>query len=68
MERSLTRRDKKQISRWISKDSQLELLYKLSRNGGSAKMFHELCDNKGPTVTIFFNTDNNVYGGYLSQN
>lgn len=31
-------------------------------------MFHELCDNKGPTVTIFFNTDNNVYGGYLSQN
>lgn len=35
--------------------------------GGSAKMFHELCDNKGPTVTIFFNTDNNVYGGIFHR-
>ncbi|XP_065936897.1 interferon-induced protein 44-like [Magallana gigas] len=67
MERSLTRRDKKEISQWIGKDSQYELLYKISRDGGSAEKFHELCDNKGPTVTIFYNTDNNVYGGYLSD-
>lgn len=30
-------------------------------------MFHGLCDGKGPTVTVFYNTDNNVYGGYLSE-
>lgn len=24
---------------------------------------YRLCDNKGPTVAIFYNTDNNVYGG-----
>lgn len=67
MERSLTRRDKNQLSRWIGKDSQFELLYKISRDGGSTEKFHQLCDNKGPTVTIFYNTDNNVYGGYLSD-
>lgn len=39
MERSLTRRDKKQISQWIGNDSQFELLYKISRDGGSAETF-----------------------------
>lgn len=33
---------------------------------GTPQTFHNLCDNKGPTVTIFYNTDNNVYGGYTS--
>lgn len=63
----LTPKDKKQISEWIGRDSQFELLYKLNRDGISAQRFHELCDNKGPTVTIFYNTDSNVYGGYLSD-
>nr|XP_034306896.1 interferon-induced protein 44 [Crassostrea gigas] len=63
----LTRKDKKQISQWIGRDSQFELLYKISRDGQSCKRFHELCDNIGPTVTIFYNKDNNVYGGYLSD-
>lgn len=58
----LTPKDKKQISEWIGRDSQFELLYKLNRDGISAQRFHELCDNKGPTVTIFYNTDSNVYG------
>lgn len=31
-------------------------------------MFHQLCDRKGPTVTILYNTDNSSYGGFLSQN
>lgn len=59
----LTRKDKKQISRWIGRDCQFELLYKISRDGTSYQTFHNLCDNKGPTVTIFYNKDNNVYGG-----
>ncbi|XP_052678095.1 interferon-induced protein 44-like [Crassostrea angulata] len=63
----LTRKDKKQILQWIGRDSQFELIYKVSRDGMSYQRFHELCDNKGPTVTIFYNKDNNVYGGYLSD-
>lgn len=52
MERSLTRRDKKQISQWIGNDSQFELLYKISRDWGSAETFR---------VTT------SVYGEYLSD-
>lgn len=59
-------RDILQLSSWLRRDCHFKLLYKISRDGGSAEKFHELCDNKGPTVTIFYNTDNNVYGGYLS--
>lgn len=60
-------RDILQLSSWLGEDCHFKLLYKISRDGGSAEKFHELCDNKGPTVTIFYNTDNNVYGGYLSR-
>lgn len=67
MDGLLTCKIKTQLSHWIGKDSQFILLYKLSRDGGSAKKFHDVCDNKGPTVTIYYNTDNNVYGGYLSD-
>ncbi|XP_065936886.1 interferon-induced protein 44-like [Magallana gigas] len=63
----LTHKDKTQLSKWMSRDSQFCLLYKLSRDGVPPQRFHELCDNKGPTVTILYNTDNNVYGGYLSD-
>ncbi|XP_056000062.1 interferon-induced protein 44-like [Ostrea edulis] len=55
-----------QLSEWIDRECHLELLYKISVHGGTADKFHELCDDKGPTVTIFYNTDNNVYGGYTS--
>ncbi|XP_052678117.1 interferon-induced protein 44-like [Crassostrea angulata] len=62
-----TDRDKLQLSSWFGKECHFKLLYKISRDGGSPQTFHNLCDNKGPTVTIFYNTDNNVYGGYLSD-
>lgn len=60
-------RDRLQLSSWLRKECHFKLLYKISRDGGSPQTFHHLCDNKGPTVTIFYNTDNNVYGGYLSE-
>lgn len=68
MDCRLKNRDLLQLSEWLGKDCHFKLLYKISRDGGSAEKFHELCDNKGPTVTIFYNKDNNVYGGYLSKN
>lgn len=59
-------RDRVQLSSWLRKDCNFKLLYKTSRDGGTPQTFHNMCDNKGPTVTIFYNTDNNVYGGYTS--
>ena len=40
-----------------------ELIYRGSRDGMTIKKFHELCDNKGPTITLYKN-DKNIFGGY----
>uniref|UniRef100_K1RB26 Interferon-induced protein 44 n=1 Tax=Magallana gigas TaxID=29159 RepID=K1RB26_MAGGI len=63
----LTEDDRAQFSSWIGQRSRFELLYKISRDGCSSKTFHQLCDGKGPTVTILYNTDNTAYGGFLSR-
>jgi hypothetical protein len=63
----LTARDRAQLSQWIGQNCHFELLYKISRDGCSSATFHQLCDGKGPTVTVLYNTDNSVYGGFLSQ-
>lgn len=41
-------------------------LYKASSNGFEAAKFHELCDNKGPTLTLIKTTDNHNFGGFTS--
>ena len=41
----------------------MELLYRGSRDGMTIKKFHEKCDNKGPTITLYKN-DKNIFGGY----
>jgi hypothetical protein len=38
----------------------------MSVHGATSQKFHELCDDKGPTVTVYYNADDNVYGGYTS--
>ena len=30
-----------------------------------SKNFHEKCDDKGPTITLFRNDKGNIFGGYL---
>lgn len=44
------------------------LLYRISRDGCNASTFHKKCDGQGPTITVFYNANNTVYGGYTSQN
>ena len=44
------------------------LLYRLSRDGKEYQTFHNLCDNKGKTLTIFKLNDGNILGGYTTQN
>lgn len=58
--------DQKQMTKWIAGRKSYTLLYKASRDGCAATAFHNTCDNKGPTVTILYNNDNFIYGGYTS--
>nr|XP_022300549.1 interferon-induced protein 44-like isoform X2 [Crassostrea virginica] len=59
---------KNQLVTWIGKPCHFRLLYKISTDGCSAPVFHQRCDGQGPTVTVLYNTNNTMYGGYLSQN
>ena len=54
------------IKFWInpSRKIKTELLYRLSENGDKFSTFHELCDNKGPTLTLFHVNDGNKVGIY----
>ena len=40
------------------------LLYRATRDGDSAKNFHEKCDNKRPTLTLCRGRDGIIFGGY----
>ncbi|XP_046567399.1 LOW QUALITY PROTEIN: interferon-induced protein 44-like [Haliotis rubra] len=66
MERTLTKKDQKQLNRWLNARKDFELLYKATRDGCSSTAFHVECDSKGPTVTVFYNTSDCVFGGYTS--
>jgi len=58
---------KKILKNWINpqKIIKAELLYRLSENGEKISDFHLLCDNKGPTLTLFYVKEgNNKVGIY----
>ena len=44
----------------------MELIYRSSRHGSSSKIFHTKCDNQGPTICLFQNEKNYIFGGYSS--
>ncbi len=50
---------------WTNSKS-LELLYRGTRDGTQPEKFHNLCDDKGPTITLFKNEKGNIFGGYAS--
>lgn len=54
------------ITNWINPNEniQFDLLYRLSENGEKFSNFHLLCDNKGPTISLFHVNDDNKYGIY----
>ena len=56
----------KLIKSWINPKIEIgcELLYRLSRDGDQISKFHELSDNKGPTLTLIETTDGNKFGIY----
>eukprot|EP00105_Crassostrea_gigas_P045706 XP_019929854.1 PREDICTED: interferon-induced protein 44-like isoform X5 [Crassostrea gigas] len=63
----LNQKYRDQLVTWIGKPCHFRLLYKISRDGCSATTFHQKCDSQGATVTVLYNTNNTIYGGYLSQ-
>ncbi|XP_063427095.1 interferon-induced protein 44-like [Mytilus trossulus] len=60
------KKEQNQLAKWIGGRKKFTLLYKASRDGCSETAFHNNCNNKGPTVTVLYNTDNFMYGGYTS--
>ena len=63
----LDKKYKDQLVTWIGRFCHFRLLYKISRDGCSAKTFHQKCDDQGPTVTVLCNSNNTMFGGYLSK-
>jgi len=53
----------KNASKFI-KISNPKILYKASANGWGASQFHQLCDNKGPTITVATLLDGRFIGAY----
>ena len=67
MAERLTNAFQRQLEEWIgSGPKTFTLLYSISKDGCNNTTFHQKCDNKGPTVTILYNAQGSVYGGYTS--
>ena len=58
------------LKNWINPNAKVkaELLYRLTRDGNEYQTFHQLCDNKGSTVTLFKLKDGNIMGGFTTSN
>jgi len=57
-----------QLETWIGAGpKQFTLLYSATRDGCVPATFHQKCDNQGPTVTVLYNSQGSVYGGYTGQ-
>ncbi|XP_053373688.1 interferon-induced protein 44-like isoform X5 [Mercenaria mercenaria] len=61
----LANKDFDQLEKWIGTGSKtFTLLFAITRDGCDAKVFHQKCDDIGPTVTVMYNANGSVYGGY----
>ena len=56
----------KTLKNWIDPNIKIksELLYRMSRDGIEYSQFHNLCDNKGATITLIKLEDGNILGNY----
>ena len=44
----------------------MKLLYRGTRDGMEANIFHNKCNNQGPTISLFKNDKGYIFGGYAS--
>ncbi len=54
------------ISKMFKSKDKFELIYQASKDGWGIEAFHQTCDNRGPTLTIFKSSKGNVFAGYTS--
>ncbi len=50
----------------VVKQNQVKRLYQASVDSFAVAKFHELCDGKGPTLTLIKTNANHIFGGYTS--
>ena len=55
----------KKIYEW-SGYKKMELIYRGTRDGSTSNVFHEKCDDKGPTICLYQNEKGPIFGGYAS--
>ena len=58
------------IFNWINPNIEkvsASLIYSAKSDGDSAKSFHKLCDNMGPTLVIVETIDGKILGGYTKE-
>ena len=55
----------KKIIEWTGYRN-FELLYRGTKDSSKSEIFHNKCDNKGPTVCLYKNEKGNIFGGYAS--
>ena len=55
----------KKIYEW-SGYKKMELLYRGTEDGPDSNTFHNKCDNQGPTICLYKNDKDNIFGGYSS--
>ena len=63
-----TKREKEFVNKiyeWTNYN-RMELIYRGSRDGMTTNSFHNKCDNKNPTIVLYKNTKDSVFGGYTS--
>ena len=53
------------IYEWTGYKS-MDLLYRATRDGSESNVFHNKCDNQGPTICLFKNEKDNIFGAYAS--
>ena len=69
MSRKLTDKFMDQLEQSIGTGPKtFDLLYSITRDGCNSTVFHQKCDNQGPTVTVLYNPQGSVYGGYTGIN
>jgi len=60
--------DMDQLEQWLGTGPKtFTLLFSATRDGCDAATFHQKCNNQGPTVTVLYNAQGSVYGGYTGQ-
>lgn len=56
------------IKKWLDKEyknKKIKQVYKGSKDGMNATIFHEKCNNKGPTITIMKSKADKIFGAFM---